>query len=66
MTLHEIQLVQVEARHCETVGTALLDTLARGLGPAFTDEIRGAWATAYGTLSSVMIEAAEEQQSAAA
>jgi len=43
--------------HYPVVGAALLDTLAQGLGPEFTPEVREAWATAYGTLSGVMIEA---------
>jgi hemoglobin-like flavoprotein len=36
------------------------------LGPAFTAETREAWATAYGTLSSVMIAAADAKTKAAA
>jgi len=43
--------------HYATVGSALLATLAAGLGPAFTPEVEGAWTVAYGTLSGVMIEA---------
>jgi hemoglobin-like flavoprotein len=49
----------VRAEHYETVGVALLWTLEQGLGEAFDDETRDAWATAYGTLASVMIGAAE-------
>jgi nitric oxide dioxygenase len=45
--------------HYAVVGQALLDTLQAGLGDAFTPETREAWTTAYGTLSSVMIAAAE-------
>ncbi len=48
----------VQAEHYDTVGTALLWTLEQGLGSAFTDETRDAWATAYGTLAGVMKEAA--------
>ena len=48
----------VEAAHYESVGTALLWTLEQGLGASFTDEVRDAWAAAYGLLSSVMQEAA--------
>lgn len=48
----------VQADHYDTVGTALLWTLEQGLGSAFTDETRDAWATAYGTLAGVMKEAA--------
>jgi hemoglobin-like flavoprotein len=50
----------VRAEHYETVGVALLWTLEQGLGEAFDEETRDAWATAYGTLASVMIEAGEE------
>ena len=46
-----------ESRHYETVATALLWTLEQGLGDAFTDDTRQAWTTAYGVLSSTMIEA---------
>ncbi len=44
--------------HYTLVGTALLATLAQGLGPAFTDEVRSAWLEVYGVMSSVMCEAA--------
>jgi hemoglobin-like flavoprotein len=40
-----------------TVGAALLDTLAKGLGEDFTDDVKGAWTQTYVTLSNVMIEA---------
>jgi nitric oxide dioxygenase len=50
----------VRAEHYETVGVALLWTLEQGLGEAFDEETRDAWAAAYGTLASVMIEAGEE------
>ena len=50
----------VEAAHFETVGQALLDTLAVGLGEDFTAEVRDAWATAYGILAGVMQSAAAE------
>lgn len=48
----------VKAEHYDTVGAALLWTLEQGLGPAFTDEAKAAWTTAYGTLAGVMKEAA--------
>src|SRR3990167_2044186 len=48
----------VQAQHYDTVGAALLWTLEQGLGSAFTDETKTAWATAYGTLAGVMKEAA--------
>ena len=48
----------VREAHYGTVGEALLWTLEQGLGDAFTPDVRGAWADAYGTLASVMIDAA--------
>lgn len=41
----------------DTVGEALLDTLAEGLGDAFTDDVRGAWAAVYEQISTIMIKA---------
>ena len=38
----------------DSVGIALLWTLERGLGPAFTPEVRGAWTEAYLLFSSVL------------
>jgi hemoglobin-like flavoprotein len=49
----------VREEHYATVGAALLWTLEQGLGEAFTPPVRDAWATAYGTLASVMIDAAK-------
>ena len=48
----------VREEHYATVGAALLWTLRQGLGYAFTPAVRDAWATAYETLATVMIEAA--------
>lgn len=48
----------VRDEHYETVGTALLDTLERGLGSFFTDDVRDAWAAAYTVLANTMKEAA--------
>lgn len=45
-------------QHYDTVGEALLWTLERGLGNKFTSDVSDAWATAYGTLAGVMIDAA--------
>jgi hemoglobin-like flavoprotein len=56
----------VRPEHFATVGSALLDTLATGLGEAFTPETKRAWAMAYGILSGVMIGAMEEAEAAAA
>jgi hemoglobin-like flavoprotein len=50
----------VRDQHYETVGAALLWTLSKGLGPAFTGEIRAAWEAAYSVLSNTMREAAKE------
>lgn len=48
----------VQPTHYNTVGQALLWTLAHGLGAAATDEVLQAWRQAYALLSGVMIEAA--------
>ncbi|GAA4970408.1 globin family protein [Algibacter aquimarinus] len=49
---------KVEPSHYNTVGAALLGTLEAGLGDDFTPEVKEAWTSVYGTMSSVMIEAA--------
>ena len=49
----------VKASHYDTVGEALLDTLAKGLGDDFTDEAKEAWTITYTTLAGVMIEASD-------
>ena len=46
--------------HYEVVGQALLDTLALGLGDAFTPELKAAWAEIYGVVSSTMIKGANK------
>ena len=51
----------VRDEHYATVGSALLWTLEQGLGAAFTPAVRNAWTEAYGTLASVMIEAANSE-----
>jgi hemoglobin-like flavoprotein len=40
--------------HYDTVGAALLDTLAAGLGDAFTPEVKQAWTDCYGLLATTM------------
>ncbi|MGB0723417.1 MAG: globin family protein [Gammaproteobacteria bacterium] len=45
----------------DTEGAALLWTLEQGLGDAFTDETRNAWAEAYGVLADTMKSAAAEK-----
>lgn len=47
----------VKASHYDTVGAALLDTLEKGLGEAFTPETKEAWTITYTTLATVMKEA---------
>ena len=49
----------VRDEHYDTVASALLWTLRKGLGPLFDDETKAAWVAAYGALSSVMKEAAK-------
>jgi hemoglobin-like flavoprotein len=48
----------VKDEHYASVGQALIETLAGGLGNAFTTDVRAAWQAAYALLSTVMIEAA--------
>ena len=55
----------VEEHHYPIVGQALIETLAAGLGEAFTPPVREAWQAAYGLLAGVMIAAAREVQIAA-
>ena len=55
----------VKAQHYAPVGAALLWTLEKGLGAAFTPEVKDAWATAYIVLSTTMIDAANEKPMAA-
>lgn len=47
-------------RHYVTVGTALIQTLERGLGKDFTPEVRDAWCAAYELMSGVMQQGARE------
>lgn len=47
----------VREDHYTTVGEALIWTLERGLGRAFTPDVRAAWVDAYGWLAFVMKEA---------
>ena len=50
----------VEDNHYDTVGAALLWTLEKGLGAAFTPEMKEAWATVYGILATTMKNAAHD------
>jgi hemoglobin-like flavoprotein len=49
-----------KAEHYAVVGEALLWTLERGLGEAFTPEVRHSWTKVYGTLAAVMQAGAAE------
>ncbi len=53
------------AEHYSVVGAALLWTLERGLGDAWTPEVAEAWSAAYGTLSGYMISEAYGKAQAA-
>ncbi len=48
----------VKDQHYDTVAAALLDTLQRGLGEAFTPEVKRAWIEIYGVMAGAMKEAA--------
>jgi len=55
----------VKAAYYKPVGEALIWTLDKGLGEAFTPTIRAAWVAAYTTLAGVMQEAAAAAAAAA-
>src|SRR5690242_6272748 len=44
----------VRNEHYQIVGACLLWTLEKGLGEAFTPEVRDAWATVYGVIAEAM------------
>ena len=46
--------------HYDTVGAALLWTLEKGLGNAFTPEVKDSWIAVYGLLAGTMKNAAKE------
>lgn len=48
----------VKDEHYDTVGGALLDTLAVGLGDDFTPEVKSAWTEVYTVLATTMKDAA--------
>jgi nitric oxide dioxygenase len=54
-----------KAEHYPVVGAALLWTLEKGLGDAWTPDVADAWTTAYGTLSGFMISEAYGRPQAA-
>jgi hemoglobin-like flavoprotein len=55
----------VKERDYNVVGAALLWTLEKGLGDAFTDEVKNAWGAVYDVLASVMKQGAAEAEQAA-
>lgn len=50
----------VTAEQYKPVGEALVWTLEKGLGDAFTPDVKAAWITTYTTLEKVMTDAAAE------
>src|SRR5690348_15623957 len=54
-----------KAEHYPVVGAALLWTLEKGLGEAWTPELAAAWSAAYATLSAYMISVAYGRSEAA-
>jgi hemoglobin-like flavoprotein len=48
----------VKPQHYDTVATALLWTLGKGLGDAFTPDVKAAWTETYGVLAKTMKDAA--------
>jgi hemoglobin-like flavoprotein len=55
----------LKAQHFVLVGSALLWTLEKALGEAFTSEVKDAWASAYILLWTTMTDAANERPMAA-
>lgn len=55
----------VKEEHYATVGSCLIWTLDKGLGPDFTPDTKTAWVTAYTILADTMKAAAAEKQAAA-
>jgi hemoglobin-like flavoprotein len=55
----------VRDEHYATVGAALLWTLEKGLGEAFTADVRSAWSRAYAVLAGTMQAGAAETRRAA-
>ena len=55
----------VRPAHYATVGAALMKTLEQGLGEAFDEATRSAWAAMYRLVSDLMIEASSDETVAA-
>ena len=56
----------VKDEHYDTVAEALLWTLEKGLGAAFTPETKSAWITVYGILATTMKDAARSAAASSA
>lgn len=56
----------VKAEDYDKVGDAFLWTLEKGLGDAFTPEVKEAWTVTYTTVAKVMIDGAEYEDASAA
>lgn len=54
---------KVKPEMYQTVGTALLEALEKGLGEAWNDQVEQAWIETYNTLADVMIAAQLEDES---
>lgn len=55
----------VRDEHYSSVGVALLWTLEKGLGTAFTPEVKNAWTAAYAALANTMLDGAHRAEAAA-
>jgi len=53
---------QVVAEHYDAVGLSLLTTLKHFLGDQWTADLAADWASAYGVIATVMVQAAEEAE----
>jgi hemoglobin-like flavoprotein len=56
----------VKDEHYDKVGEALLWTLEKGLGDAFTAQVRDAWAALYVAVAQIMRDAAKGKSAAVA
>ena len=56
----------VQQGHYATVGQALLQTLAQGLGEGFVPEVEAAWTEVYGVIAGAMMTAAVAAEAAPA
>ncbi|WP_054710095.1 globin domain-containing protein [Bacillus sp. JCM 19041] len=57
---HKHRSLQVKPEHYPIVGKHLIEAIKKVLGPAATDELLDAWATAYGIIADVFISVEEE------